>query len=148
MAEVTWSVELYGFPHAAGPELSRLEAGPVGVTVAQMEAALAAGFIETETKVHIITGALRASGVPRSNFTGEEWEGEIDYARHPGIFELARGDMPTHFHPDGGHNFFGAYDGGGGPTFERGVRQAVWNFVTDGEGGEAPSEGLEPRSGG
>ncbi len=144
MAEVTWSVELYGFPRAAGPELTRLEAGPVGIAVAQMEAALAAGFIETETKVHVITGALRASGVPRSNFTGEEWEGEIDYARYPGIFELARGDMPTHFHPDGGHYFLNP----GGETFERGVRQAVWNFVTDGEGGEAPSGDLGPYSGG
>jgi hypothetical protein len=161
---VSWNVdvELYGFPHAAGPELDRLIKGPAGSTVVAMEAALAAGFLETEAWVHVITGYLRASGHVQSHFTGEEWEGEIDYARYPGIFELARGNTPTGIHPDpnpggagltfrrgpahpdGGHYFFDP----GGPDFERGVRQAVWDFVTDDEGGLAPSEGLGPWSGG
>jgi len=34
-------------------------------------------------------GYLKASGHPESHFDGEEWTGEIDFARHPGIFELA-----------------------------------------------------------
>lgn len=137
-------MELYGFPHAAGPELDRLAAGPVGGTMTAMEAALIAGYITTEARVHVITGHLRGSGHPSSSYDGEEWTGEIDFARYPGIYELARGNSPTENHPEGGHYFFDP----GGPDFERGVRQAVWDFVTDGEGGPAPSGDLGPYSGG
>lgn len=152
---VSWEVdlELYGFPHAAGPELDRLAAGPAGVTVAEMEAALAAGYIMSEARAHVITGYLRASGSVHSSFDGEEWTGEIDFARYPGIYELARGLKRTRYHGGEGdsHYFFGdghAGDGGGGPDFERAVRQAVWDFVTDGEGGAAPAGDLGPWSGG
>jgi hypothetical protein len=136
--------ELYGFPHAAGPELDRLIKGPAGSTLLEMESALASGYAITEVRVHVITGFLKASGHTASHFDGEEWEGEIDYARHPGIFELARGNSPTKYHPSGGHYFFDP----GGPEFERRVRQAVWDFVTDDMGGQAPSGGLGPWSGG
>jgi hypothetical protein len=136
--------ELYGFPHAAGPELDRLAKGPAGSTVLAMEAAMVAGFVTTEARVHVITGYLRASGHVTSSFDGEQWEGEIDYARYPGIYELARGNAPTKNHPEGGHYFLSP----GGPEFERGVRQAVWDFVTGGNGGAAPSGDLGPFSGG
>jgi hypothetical protein len=136
--------EQYGFPHAAGPELDHLAGGPAGGTVLAMESALAAGFITTEARVHVITGYLKASGHPSSSFDGERWEGEIDFAGHPGIFELARGNEPTLNHPEGGHYFFDP----GGPDFERAVRQAVWDFVTNGAGGHAPSGDLHPWSGG
>jgi hypothetical protein len=143
---VTWQVtqELYGFPHAAGPELDRLIAGPAGSTLIAMEAALAAGALATEARVHIITGFLKASGTVRSHASADGWDGEIDYAGDPGIFELWRGNTPTRHHPSGGHYFFDP----GGPDFERGVRQAVWDYVTDGQGGPAPAEGLGPWSGG
>lgn len=137
-------MELYGFPRAAGPELDRLAAGPAGETVLAMEGALAAAYVATETRVHVITGALRASGHPSSTFDGELWEGEIDFARYPGIYELARGNSPTQNHPEGGHYFFDP----GGPAFEAAVRQAVWDFVTDGGGGAAPAGDLGPWSGG
>lgn len=136
--------EQYGFPHAAGPELDRLAKGPVGETVLRMESALAAGYITTEARAHVITGYLKASGHPSSSFDGEQWEGTIDFARYPGIFELARGNTPTYNHPEGGHYFFDP----GGPEFEREVRQAVWDFVTGGEGSIAPSGELHPWSGG
>jgi len=136
--------EQYGFPHAAGPELDRLAAGPAGETVVAMESALMNGFIVTEARVHVITGFLKASGHPSSSFDGQQWEGEIDFARYPGIFELARGNMPTKNHPEGGHYFFEP----GGPDFERGVRHAMWDFVTRGMGGAAPSGTLGPWSGG
>lgn len=141
---IEWKVELYGFPRAAGPELDRLAKGPVGRTLAEMEAALAAGYLTTEQRVHVITGHLKASGHPTSSFDGEQWEGEMDFARYPGIFELARGNSPTANHPEGGHYFFDP----GGPDFERGVREAVWGFVTGGAGGGAPSGDLGPWSGG
>jgi hypothetical protein len=147
---VSWQVnsELYGFPHAAGPELDRLIKGPAGETLLAMEAALALGAVLTEAHVHVITGYLKGSGITRSSAGIDDWEGEIDYSRYPGIYELARGHRATHNHPEGGHNFFGAYTDGGGPQFERGVRQAVWDYVTDGSGGAAPAGGLAPRSGG
>lgn len=136
-------MSMYGYPHAAGPELDRLARGPAGETIAEMEAALVAGYVATEARVHRITGFLQASGHPTSSFDGDRWDGEIDYARHPGIFELARGDAPTAHHPEGGHYFFSE----SGPEFERRVRQAVWDFVTGG-GSDAPAGELGPYSGG
>jgi hypothetical protein len=146
--DLSWRItqELYGFPHAAGPELDRLALGPVGATLLAMESALADAYITTEARVHVITGRLRASGHPSSTFDGEEWTGEIDFARYPGIYELARGPMYTRHHggPGDSHYFFDP----GGPDFERAVRQAVWDFVTDGDGGAAPAGDLGPYSGG
>jgi hypothetical protein len=132
----------------AGDELDRLASGPPIRTIAAMEAALLEGFTITEGKVHVITGYLKASGHPQSHRSETTWEGEIDFARHPGIFELARGHSATGNHPEGGHYFFGDPPEGGGPRFERGVRQAFWDWITDWKGGTAPSGGLPPESGG
>lgn len=138
------SMEMYGFPHAAGPELDRLAAGPGASAVGAMEAALMAGFATSQGRVHVITGQLKASLQMGSSFAGDTWTGTMSAARYPGIFELARGNMPTDHHPSGGHYFFGP----GGQEFERSVRETVWEWVTGGEGGAAPSEGLSWKSGG
>lgn len=130
--------------NGVGDELDRLAHGPGPETVGRMEAALLAGFATSEGKVHVITGYLKSTLHPSSSFSGDVWEGEMSAARHPGIFELARGDSPTKYHPTGGHYFFGP----GGQDFERAVRYAVWDWVTDGDGGPAPSEGLSWKSGG
>jgi hypothetical protein len=141
---IRYDVELYG-PHGAGFELDRLEAGPMGRAVGQMEGALALGYTITEGRVHVITGHLKGSGHPHSEFSGDTWTGTIEYARFPGIFELARGDAPTKYHPYPGRHYF--FDPGG-HEFEKGVRQAVWDWVTDWDGGDAPSGDLEWASGG
>jgi hypothetical protein len=142
---VSWRIEqeLNGFPHAAGDELDRLAFGPAGLTLVEMEAALIAGYIATEAQVHVETGFLKSSGHPSSSFDGARWEGEIGFARYPGIFELARGNAPTKNHPEGGHYFFDE----SGPEFERRVRQAVWDFVTS-SSTDAPPGDLDPWSGG
>lgn len=140
---ISFTVGLYGH-RGAGFELDRLAEGPSMGTIMAMEGALAAGTSVTEARAHVITGYLKASVHPSSSFTGDTWEGTIEAARHPGIFELARGNMPTQNHPEGGHYFFDP----GGPDFERAVRQAVWDWVTDDEGGPAPDGGLGPWSGG
>jgi hypothetical protein len=140
---ISWSVDLYG-PHGAGFELDRLARGPAGETTTAMESALMTGYALSEARVHVITGRLKASGHPSSEFDGATWDGQISFARYPGIFELARGDAPTANHPEGGHYFLDP----GGPSFERGVRQAVWDWVTGGKGGPAPSGDLGPYSGG
>lgn len=137
---VYWEVYLGG----AGDELDRLSRGPDARTIAAMEAGLLEGFTLSEARVHVITGYLKASGHPSSSFSGDVWEGEMDFARYPGIFELARADAPTRYHPDGGHYFMKE----GGPLFEKKVRQAVWDWVTDYKGGEAPPGDLGPYSGG
>jgi hypothetical protein len=129
----------------AGDELARLARGPDMRTIAAMEAALLTGYAITEGRVHVITGALKASGHPWSDFDRDVWTGEMDYARNPGIFELARGDAATRYHPYPGRHYL--YDPGG-HEFEKGVRQAVWDWVTDWKGGEAPSGGLPWSSGG
>jgi len=140
---IRYTVELYG-PRGAGFELDRLAEGPGNETVLRMEAALAAGNTMTEARAHVITGGLKASIHPESHFDGETWEGTIDAARYPGIFELARGNTPTLNHPEGGHYFFDP----GGPEFLHEVREAVWEWVTRGHGGAAPSGHLGPFSGG
>jgi hypothetical protein len=137
---VYWEMWLDG----AGDELDRLSRGPDAHTIASMEAALLEGFGITEERVHVITGALKASGHPASSFDSRVWEGVINFAHNPGIFELARADSPTRYHPMGGHYFFDP----GGPLFLRKVRQAMWDWVTDYRGGEAPSGHLGPYSGG
>ncbi len=90
---------------------------------------LTAAYAATQSKVHIDTGYLKASGRKSEHHVGDVWMGEIEFARHPGIFELARGDKPTGTdtiitrpgkkatkrqiartlqtsHPTGGHHFF------------------------------------------
>jgi hypothetical protein len=136
-------ISMYGFPHAAGPELDRLEKGPVGDALMKMETALLAGYMTTAERAHIITGYLKSTVHPSSEFTGGTWTGTIAAARNPGIFELARGNRPTAHHA-GGHYFMGP----GGQDFERAVREAVWEWITSGMGGPAPSEGLGWKSGG
>lgn len=102
---------------AAIRELDRLARGPFTV-VSQFEAVLMSSFTATQERVHVMTGQLKASGHPSSSFTGDVWEGVLHYARHPGIFELARGDQPTLNHPEGEHYFFDpAYHTG--PEYER-----------------------------
>ena len=100
----------------AGDELDRLARGPGGETVGRMEAALLSGFATTEGRVHVITGYLKSTLHPSSRFSGDTWEGEMSAARYPGIYELARGNRPSKYHPAGGHYFFGP----GGQDFERG----------------------------
>lgn len=141
---ITYHMEMYGFPHAAGPELDRLAAGPGSETVMRMETALAEGTSITEARAHVITGYLKASVSSDSSFAIDIWTGTIKAARHPGIFELARGDSPTFNHPEGGHYFFDP----GGPQFEHDVREAVWDWITGGTLDRAPIEGLGPWSGG
>jgi hypothetical protein len=129
----------------AGDELDRLAHGPDTRTIAAMEAALLTGFTITEGRVHVITGALLASGHPVSEHDADTWTGVINYDRYPGIFELARGDAPTRYHPAPGRHYF--FDPGG-HVFLKGVRQAFWDWVTDYKGGEAPDGGLPWKSGG
>ncbi len=136
-------LNMYG-PRGAGLELDRLASGPGMGTVMAMESALAAGTLTTSMRAHVITGALKASVHPSSHFSGDEWEGTINAAGHPGIFELARGDSATLNHPEGGHYFFDP----GGPVFEAAVRQAMWDWVTADRGGPAPAGSLGPWSGG
>lgn len=85
----------------------------------QLEEVLAAAFEDTQQRVHILSGSLKASGKSESDFQDDEWTGTITYGGvlwatpAPGppndpvdyaIYEMARG---------GAHNFFG-----GLPPFE------------------------------
>lgn len=90
--------------------------------VGRFEKTFAETFTAVDAKVHVLTGGLKASGVPRTHFDGDTWQGEIEFDRYPGIFELARGDSPTLNHPEGGHNFFDAVDPFI-PIFEENVNQ-------------------------
>jgi hypothetical protein len=75
-------------------------------TIGRFEKDFALAFQAVQDGVHVITGDLKSSGVPRTHYDGDTWEGEIEYDEDPGIFELARGDEATANHPEGGHGFF------------------------------------------
>jgi hypothetical protein len=93
--------------HDVIEELDRLGRGPgAGKTTMALESILATSFSAVLAKVHVLSGGLKASGHPSSEFDGDRWVGTIHFARHPGIFELARGNAPTLNHPEGGHYFF------------------------------------------
>lgn len=103
-------------------ELDRLAKGP---DTMPFEAALATGYMTVANNVHVITARLKGSGFPHSSTEDDSWEGTISFARHPGIFELARGDSPTLNHPEGGHYFFDP----GGEEFVKEVRQSLMDWV-------------------
>lgn len=103
-------------------ELDRLAHGP---STADFESELLKGYMETEAHVHVITGKLKGGGHPSSSFGGDRWEGTIAFPRHPGIFELARGNTPTANHPEGEHYFFDP----GGEHFTDGVKKVLQEFV-------------------
>lgn len=141
---IVWTADIYG-PRGAGHELDRLEKGPFGETVTRMEGSLMRHTVAVEARTHVITGYLKGTIRSSSNFNGARWEGVMRGARYPGIFELARGDMPTKHHPaPGHHNFFGPH----GPQFEKDIRQSVWDFVTGEAGIEAPAGDLTFFAGG
>lgn len=81
-------------------ELDRLTRLPSAHTKELLDDVLHAGFKATQAEVHVITGALKASGKEESsvNKVAEVWEGEITYGT-PGdggpvdyaIYEKARG---------------------------------------------------------
>jgi hypothetical protein len=131
--------------NGAGEELDRLAKGPSPEIIARMESATMVCFVMTEQRTHVITGALRASGHPQTSFGLGVWSGQVNFARNPGIFELARGDAATADHPFPGRHYF--FDPAG-HYFQKGVRQAFWDWVTDGKGGVAPDGGLSWPSGG
>ena len=68
---------------AALHELDRLARGP---DIGDLEAILLTTFAESLAHVHVITGALKASGHPSSSYDGGTWIGTQSFARHPGIF--------------------------------------------------------------
>lgn len=90
----------------ADRELDRLAGGPDHRTIMRLESVLLTFFAQTQAAVHVMTGALRASGHPESDFDGERWTGTHIYDRYPGIYELGRGMRPTRNHPEGMHYFF------------------------------------------
>lgn len=75
-------------------ELTRLQHPPV----AKLESVLTTTFSVTEARVHVLTGKLRGSGHPSSEYVGGVWTGTLSYDRDPGIFELARGPRKTRHH--------------------------------------------------
>ena len=74
--------------------------------ITQFEKSLASSYAAVEAAVHVETGKLKLSVRPSTHFDGEEWEGEVTAARYPGIFELARGQIPTKHRPSPTDHFF------------------------------------------
>lgn len=106
-------------------EIERLARGPgADGSTFHLERVFLEGFTRTQERVHVITGHLKASGHPETSLDSDVWSGTVHYARHPGIFELARKNKPTLNHPEGEHGF---YD----PMYETGdqFKEAVLRFL-------------------
>lgn len=63
------------------PWLDALDAheGPGEETLEALSAVLAAGFMETQARVHVVTGSLKGSGRVSNQRDDDSWEGEISY---------------------------------------------------------------------
>lgn len=105
MANVNFYLEVHGLDSMI-KQFGAVGKGPTWKDTARFEATFAESYAAVADAVHVITGKLKGSGVPMTGYDGDTWWGEIEYARNPGIFELARGDVPTQNHPEGGHGFF------------------------------------------
>lgn len=105
MAGVNFYLHVTGLTEMEKP-FAKLAKGPTWKDTGRLEKTFAAAYAAVSDGVHVITGKLKGSGVPRTGFDGETWWGEMEYDRYPGIFELARGDQPTLNHPEGEHGFF------------------------------------------
>ena len=72
------------------------EVGKVSfITTGRLEAVLAKAFGQSQERVHVISGRLKASGHTQSDFKGNAWTGEIIYGGEGSqaeyaIFEYAR----------------------------------------------------------
>ncbi len=53
--------------------------GPGTETLEALSRVLAAGFMETQMLVHVVTGSLRGSGRMSNRRDEDSWEGEITY---------------------------------------------------------------------
>lgn len=95
-------------------------------TTVELEGLLNAAFADTQARVHILSGSLKASGKTASDFDGDTWTGSITYGGVlwktpvPGppndpvryaIYEMARG---------GAHDFFA-----GLPNYENKVKEIL-----------------------
>ncbi len=106
--------------------------GPIPFkTVARLENVLDAFFTDTQARTHILTGSLKASGYPESDYDADEWHGSITYggalwrpplgpgpAQDPvdyAIYEMARGDD---------HDFFSH-----APIFSAQFEQVVADYI-------------------
>lgn len=102
---MSYKIVVEGYGDMESP-FQKLAGGMGFKQIGRFEALHALMFADTQARVHVQTERLKLSGMSNTDFDGDVWSGEIEYLRHPGVFELARGDSPTWNHPEGGHDFF------------------------------------------
>lgn len=101
-------------------------AGPGSETVSELSAAMEAGFRESQSLVHVMTGSLKASGRTHFEEPPDEWIGEISYGGpSPGSVH----DPVTYASEElrrGGHHddFFQSFD-----TLEHYLEEAMFATV-------------------
>ena len=89
-------------------ELDRLERLPDHRTKTLLDAVLQKGFRQTQAAVHVLTGALKASGRAESEIhrTPGVWEGEITYgSRDVGPVDYAIYEVNKEADEHGDHDF-------------------------------------------
>ena len=100
--------------------------------VAKLEKVLADFFKNTQSRTHVITGSLKASGIPESDYDADKWTGSITYggtlwkspapgpAKDPveyAIYEMNRG---------GDHDFYAD-----APFYEQKFEDVVNEFIPE-----------------
>ena len=74
-------------------ELQRLAEMPTPETSAHLGRVIDQAFLDTQRRVHVETGVLKASGERVTSSYGSEWRGRIGYGKDPayyGQWEFAR----------------------------------------------------------
>ena len=88
-------------------EIKRL-GEPSSHTIAKLDATLASQFSDTQQRVHVLTGRLKASGFSHSHMMDEAWEGRISYGDGLTYAEVSLGNRNGDFMA-GIHGFEGQY---------------------------------------
>lgn len=87
-------------------DLHAIADAPDAKTVAALDSVLTAGFLDTQSRTHVLSGSLKASGRMESGVEDGEWQGTISYGGASAgpnsvvdyaIYEMQRG---------GEHDFF------------------------------------------
>lgn len=114
---VSYHIESVGMTNME-EAIARLGRAPDFVTIGALEGVFAAQYADTQARVHVITGSLKLSGKPTSDYDGRVWEGTITYGGESGgvhnpvtyaIYELARHGTHDFFAGVYGQDFNDAY---------------------------------------
>ncbi len=121
------SVQIHVDTSDADRELRRLADGPDRRHLLALDTILTAQFLDTQYRVHVITGSLKASGRHDSRGDRTRWEGEISYGGPLGRVPIpGPANNPVRY---ARYEFGKPFDEGYDHNFLRGVLDQHWPYA-------------------